>query len=47
MGYIFMKQTKTVAGKQDNVLTQGKYASSSKRLNGWMLVWQNWKKKLQ
>jgi hypothetical protein len=24
---------------------QGKYASSSKGLNGWMSVWQNWKKK--
>jgi hypothetical protein len=23
---------------------QGKYASSSKGLNGWMTVWQNWKK---
>jgi hypothetical protein len=25
---------------------QGKYACSSKGLNGWMSVWQNWEKKI-
>jgi hypothetical protein len=48
---LFSETTSEILCKKTSLYyfqNQGKYASSSKELNGWMSVWQNWgKKKLQ